>query len=421
MFSKKTLWLGSALACSAAASFAADWPQWRGPDRTAVSKETGLLKSWPAEGLTVVWKAEGLGGGNSTPTIAAGRVYGMAYRGDDEVVWCVDDKNGKEIWHTKIAQANYNIGRQAQDGSGGSATVDGDRIYVAGTSGDLVCLNSSDGKVRWQKSMTSEFGGRVPQWGYAESPLVDGEKVIATPGGSSATIVALNKMTGDTIWKSQVPSGNGAHYASCIAADVTGKRQYIQFLAGGVVGVNASDGKFLWQYAGPANDVANCSTAIYRDSTVFAASSYRKGAGQAKLTPNGSGFTATETWFTPNMQNHHGGMVLIGDYIYGFDDRNAGLTCLDWKTGEVKWTSTSLRKGSVAAADGMLYTRTDNREGAVTLVEATPSGYVEKGRFVPPSANRGPKWSHPVIANGKLYIRDHDTLYCYDVKASGSR
>jgi outer membrane protein assembly factor BamB len=420
MFAKKTLWIGSALACVAAAGYAADWPQWLGPDRTGVSKETGLLKSWPAEGPKLVWKAEKLGSGHSTPSVAAGKVYGLSYRGDDEVVWCVDDKNGKELWHTKIAEANYNIGRQAHDGSGGSATVDADRVYAVGASGDLVCLNAADGKPKWQKSLTRDFGGNVPNWGYSESPLVDGEKVIATPGGSSATMVALNKMTGETIWKAQVPSGNGAHYASCIAADVHGKRQYIQFLAGGVVGVNATDGKYLWQYTSPANRTANCSTAIYRDNTVFAASGYLTGGGQAKLASNGGSFTATESWFTRDMQNHHGGMVLIGDYIYGFDNRSRGLVCLDWKTGEVKWTSPSVGKGSVAAADGMIYARGEG-PGTVALVEATPTGYVEKGRFEPPTDNRASKWSHPVIANGRLYIRDHNTLYCYDVRAGASR
>jgi outer membrane protein assembly factor BamB len=271
-----------------------DWPQWRGPDRTGVSKETGLIKSWPADGPRLVWKAEGLGGGYSTPSVHGGRIYGMSWKGEDEVVWAIDATDGKPIWSTRIANPYYRIGRQAHAGSTSTPTVDGDRLYALGVGGELVCLQVSDGKLVWQKNLVSDFGGSVPRWGYSESPLVDGNKVIATPGGRSATIVALNKGTGAVIWKAAVPEGDAAHNSSVIAADVDGKREYIAFLGGGVVGVAANDGKFLWRYDNPANDTANCSTPIYRDGHVFAASAYNTGGGLAKLSTTENGMTATE-------------------------------------------------------------------------------------------------------------------------------
>jgi outer membrane protein assembly factor BamB len=394
-----------------------DWPGWRGPDRTGVSRETGLLKSWPAEGPRLLWKAEGLGGGHSTPSVRGDRIYGMSWRGEDEIVWAIDATNGKELWKsTRIASPNYNIGRQAHAGSASTPTVDGDRLYALGTSGDLVCLQASDGKLLWQRNLVKDFGGRVPRWGYSESPLVDGNKVIATPGGRDATLVALNKETGELIWKAAVPEGDSAHYASVIPADVEGKREYIAFLGGGVVGVAADDGKFLWRYANPANGTANCSTPIYRDGHVFAASGYNTGGGLAKLATSESGMTATQVYFTRQMQNHHGGMVLVGEHLYGFDGSN--LTCLNFKTGEVAWADRSVGKGSVVYADGHLYARSER--GPVALVEATPTGYVEKSRFTPPDRSNEMTWAHPVVANGRLYLRDQGVLHCYDVKATAA-
>jgi outer membrane protein assembly factor BamB len=379
-----------------------------------VAHETGLLKSWPPDGPRLVWKAEGLGGGHSTPSISHGRVFGMSYRGQDEVVWALEAASGKPLWSTRIAPANFSIGQQARSGSNSTPTVDGDRLYALGESGDLVCLQVADGKLLWTKNLVNDFGGRVPGWGYSESPLVDGEKVIATPGGSGATLVALNKENGDVIWKAQVPAGNNAQYASAIIADVDSQRQYIQFLGGGVVGIAAKDGKFLWRYDNPANHTANIATPIYRDHLVFAASGYSTGGGLARLMTSPSGVSATEVYFTKRMQNHHGGVVLVGDNLYGFDGSN--LTCLNWKTGEVAWSDRSVGKGSLVCADGHLYVRSEH--GTLALVEATPSGYVEKSRFEQPERSREPAWAHPVVVGGRLYVHDQDLLFCYDVRGT---
>jgi outer membrane protein assembly factor BamB len=402
----------TALAALALPAKPGDWPQWRGPDRNGVSRETGLLKSWPAEGPKLVWKAEGLGGGYSTPSVAGGRLYGMGYRGDDEAVWARDARTGSELWATVINKANRQIGYN--EGSRCTPTVDGSLVYAEGTSGDVVCLNAADGKLRWQKNLVQDFGGKVPGWGYSESPLVDMDKVVVTPGGAT-TLVALNKMTGEPVWKTQVP-GVDVHYSSAIAADVDGQRQYIQLLRGGLIGVAANDGHFLWKYDKPSNGTATIPTAIYSDHYVFAASGYGTGGGLVKLTTNpDKTVTATEVYFTKSMKNHHGGVILVGDSLYGFDDPST-LTCLDFKTGAVKWTNRSVGKGSLVYADGNLYAR--SQDGPVALVEANPEAYVEKGRFVQPDRSSKMAWPHPVVAGGRLYLRDQDVLFCYDVKGT---
>ncbi|HEX5272862.1 MAG TPA: PQQ-binding-like beta-propeller repeat protein [Gemmataceae bacterium] len=400
-----------------------DWPQWQGPDRTAVSKETGLLKEWPKAGPPLVWKAKGLGGGFSTPSVAAGRIFGMSYRGDDEGVWALDEATGQELWWTRIAKAGK-VGHG--EGSRCTPTVDGELVYALGTGGDLVCLNVKDGKEVWHKNLQADFKGRMMSgWGYSESPLIDGDKLICTPGGKEATLVALNKKTGELIWKAPVPGGDGAGYASAIPVDFAGRREYVQFLGKGVVGVEAESGKFLWRYDHPANGTCNAETPIYHDGYVFASSAYNAGGGLAKLSSGSDGAVkAEEVWFTnKQMRNHHGGVILLDGYLYGANGGNEGgfLICLDFKTGKVMWDERDkpgrrgVSKGSVALADGRVYYRQE--DGTMILFEPSPKEYLERGRFQQPDRSRAPAWSHPVIANGKLYLRDQDVLFCYDVKA----
>jgi outer membrane protein assembly factor BamB len=405
------------LACLAlcgfpAAALALDWPQWQGPYRAAVSLEKGLLPAWPKAGPPLAWTARGLGGGYSTPSVAGGKVFGMSFRKDDEVVWALDEATGKELWSATIAPANRRIGYG--EGPRCTPTVDGDRLYALGVSGDLVCLEAETGKEHWRHNLPRDFGGKMMSgWGYSESPLVDGEHVIVTPGGAKATLMALDKKTGEPVWQASVKGGDGAGYASAVVADVDGQRQYVQFLGRGVVGVAAADGKFLWRYDHPANGTANISTPIYHDGHVFAASGYSTGGGLARLTRHGDTTTAEEIYFTKNMQNHHGGMVLMDGYLYGAN--GSILTCLEFETGKVMWESRRPGKGSIAYADGMLYYRSE--EGPLSLIEANPRKFVERGRFDQPQRSSTRAWPHPVIANGKLYLRDQDVLLCYDVKA----
>ena len=391
---------------------AADWPQWQGADRTNISKETGLLKSWPKEGPPLLWTARDIGGGYCTPSVTLGKVFGMGFRDNDEVVWALDETTGKEVWSTRIAEKSEGFGYS--EGSRGTPTIDGDRLYTLGVNGDLVCLDVAGGSPVWHKNLKKDFGGGRPGWGYCESPLIDGDKIICTPGGKK-TIVALNKKTGDVIWESGIHQGkenDQAHYSSVVVAEIGGLRQYVQFLKGGVVGVDAADGKFLWRYNAPANGTANCSTPIVRGGFVFAASSYGTGGGLAEIVLTDGKWEAKKVYFDKSMQNHHGGIVLVDGHLFG--EGSGRLRCLDFRTGEVAWESPKPGKGSITFADGMLYYR--NESGPMVLVEASTKQYTEKGRFTPPDRSKKNTWPHPVIANGKLYLRDQDVLHCYDVK-----
>ena len=634
----------------------ADWPQWLGPDRNAISKESGLLQQWPEEGPPLAWRLEGLGGGYSAPAIAAGRLYGMSNRGDHEVVWCLSEVDGKELWATRLAAACQEGGPQGKEGPACTPTVDGDRLFVVGAGGDVACLKTQDGEIVWRRSFVDDFGGRLPMWRFTESPLVDGNQVICTPGGPEATLVALDKLTGETIWKSKVPentSGDeranasggqgrsglggraggpapggsqrggpggsgqrsespatavagtkdpglfesehwgmrafsckipngkyraklyfaetfagitgpgqrvfsinvqgheikdfdiwakaggprrayietvdaevtngelrivftpkvenpainaieivpqaeteegaaspeatirikagrstpftdsngrvwkadegfeggsfggmavmsgrfgrgrggfgqrpggfgggrggfsggraraGAAYASAIEIDFDGQRQYVQLTANSLIGVAASDGKFLWRYDRPANPMGiNCATPVYQDGLVFAASAYGAGGGAVKLSKDASGAVqAEEVYFTTRMQNHHGGMIVVDGCLYGADGGNSGgfIVCLDFQTGDVLWRDREAPKGSLTLADGRLYLRSE--EGEMLLIEPNRERFVERGRFDQPERSDSPAWTYPVIANGRLYIRDQDLLLCYDVKA----
>ena len=537
-----------------------DWPQWQGPERNAKSKETGLLKEWPKDGPPLLWRGNGLGGGDSAPSIAAGRIYGMSHRGGDETVWALSEKDGQEIWAVRIAPAYTISWPQSKEGPSATPTVDGDRLYVMGLAGNIVCLQVANGDLIWERNLVADFGGRMPMWSYRESPLVDGDQVICTPGGLETTIVALNKFTGETLWKSlaldrvgenQSPEANpvrpsviemdpllkvldqdhdkyisaselaaadvavvaldvnqdgnlseseispttsettsrparrrgpglirmmkfhsaldsnengeledeeikgalallkkidanrdsklseeevgmkhfgpqetGAAYSSPIAIEYAGQRQYVQFAATSVVGVAADNGKLLWRYEAPANRMRiNISTPIYSNGHVFAASAYGAGGGVARIAKEENGdFTSEEIWFSKSMENHHGGMILHDGALFGANGGNGGgyLVCLDFKTGEILWDERDsdkrrVSKGSVAFADDRIYYRTE--EGPIVLIEPSRNEYLERGRFDQPDRTDKPAWAHPVIANGRLYIRDQDTLFCYDIRA----
>jgi len=412
--------LGALLSSVASAD---DWPQWQGPNRDAISAEHGLLQEWPKDGPPLAWKINGLGGGYSGPSVAGGRIFGMSNRGDDEVAWAVSETDGKSLWVTTLGPAYDQSWPQGKEGPGCTATVDGDLLYVLGMRGDVSCLQVRDGKVVWHRSLKRDFGGAIPTWSYRESPLVDGAQVICTPGGEHATLVALDKLTGKTIWQSQVPGHPQAAYASAIAIDFDGRRQYVQFTQKGLVGIAASDGKFLWRYDRPANTHGiNCSSPIYHDGLVFASSAYAAGGGLVKLGKDANGdVEPSEVYFTRKMQNHHGGMILFDGCLYGASGGNEGgsLVCLDFPTGNVLWDTRaaghSVPKGSLAFADDRLYYRTE--KGLMLLIEPSPKQYLERGRFQQPDRSSQPDWTHPVIANGKLYLRDQDLLLCYDLKA----
>ena len=617
----------------AATAYAADWPQWQGPERNAISKETGLLQEWPASGPPLAWRIDGLGGGDSAPAVSRGKLFGMSNRDGKEIAWAIAESDGHELWSMSLGDAVRQGMPQSKEGPACTPAVDGDRLYILGMGGRLACLKIQNGEIIWQKSLTQDFGGVVPQWSFRESPLVDGDTLICTPGASDATMVALNKLTCETIWKSRMASagerssgespnrpqppnrpnqqnappenaggaaaaiagakdpglflsehwgmssfshkvangkylvklyfaetfqgitgagqrvfsfavqgkefkdfdiweksggfrrayiesvpaevtdgslritftqkasqpaikaieiipqaenakaadtirikagqntpfkdsaghewladqgfeggqlspGNfnfaaggqtgrpggrggpggfgggggaraGAAYASVVAIDFDGQRQYVQLTANSLIGVAATDGKLLWRYDRPANRAGiNCSTPIFQDGLVFAASAYGTGGGAVKLVKDASGvITPEEVYFSTNMQNHHGGMIVHDGCLYGANGGNEGgfLTCLDFQTGKVLWRDRKAPKGALTMADNRLYLRAES--GEMLLIEPSREGLVEHGRFEQPNRSNSPAWARPIIANGRLYIRDQDSLFSYNVNA----
>jgi outer membrane protein assembly factor BamB len=419
---------------------AGSWPSWRGPNRDGISPEKGLLDSWSDQGPPLKWKAKGLGKGYSSVSIDGGRIYtmgaaatpkkggagprkiggrgrggrGVGSTGDCHVI-ALDLNTGKTIWSTAVAKGDPNC----------TPTIDGDRVYALGRNGELACLDTSDGKLIWTKDLTRDFGGKMMSgWGYSESPLVDGDKLLCTPGAPDAMIVALDKKTGDTIWRGAAPDdlgsngADGAGYASIVISHGAGVKQYVQLVGRGIVSFRAEDGKFLWNYNRVANQVANIPTPLVEGDYVFASTGYQAGAALLELRKEGDGVAAKEVYFLPGnkVQNHHGGMVLVGDYVYMGNGHNNGFPlCLELKTGKVMWKGgrgAGTGSAAVLEADGELYFR--YQDGVMALVEANPEKYVLKGKFNLATHN-GESWPHPVIVDHCLYVRDQDALLCYDI------
>jgi len=398
--------------------FALDWPQWRGPQRDGISQETGLLKEWPKEGPKLLWQVDTVGFGYSTPAVAVDRIYLLGNKGKkDEFVEALNAQDGQQIWKVRIGDVGPNLGPQ-YPGARGTPTVDGELLYAIGSNGDLDCMETATGKIRWHKDLRTEFNGKPGMWAYSESPLVDGDVVVCTPGGPDATMVALNKQTGDVIWKSSIPGADAAGYSSVAIAEIGGVKEYVQFMQKGLVGVDAKTGKFLWRYDKTAKaSPANIPTPVIHDAFVYSASGYG-GGGLVELKPENGGVKVEQVYYSKKLPNAIGGTVEVGGFLYGTNSQ--GLMCADFKTGDPKWQDRCVGAGSICYADGCLYVHGE-QNNSVALVEATSKGYHKKGEITPPGTpkhgGRGPKaWSYPVIANGHLLIRDLDHLWCYDLR-----
>ncbi|HKQ79748.1 MAG TPA: PQQ-binding-like beta-propeller repeat protein [Blastocatellia bacterium] len=389
-----------------------DWPQWRGAERNGLSKDMGLLKQWPSSGPQRNWSISNLGEGFGSIAIRGDRIYVQGTSGSASRIYCLNRADGNTIWSAALGP-KVNEGRG--NGPRSTPTVDDDRVYVLTENGDLACLRARDGSPVWRKNILKEFGGSNPGWLISESPLVDGDRLIVTPGGSGAGMVALDKMTGKEIWRAKDISEE-AGYSSAIAADVGGVRTVMNFTSRSAVGVRASDGKLMWRNSSAANGTANCSTPVFADNKVFFTSDYGTGAALLGLSAQNGEVKAQELYFTKDMKNHHGGVVLVNGYIYGFSG-TSGLTCIEFATGKKMWMNRSVGKGSLSYADGMLYLLSE--KNVVGLAEANPNAYVEKGRFPIPDQGKD-SWAYPVVAGGKLYIRDQGTLTTYDVKAGAN-
>jgi outer membrane protein assembly factor BamB len=386
-----------------------DWPQWRGPKRDGVSAERGLLKTWPQGGPPLAWKAQGAGEGYSSFSAANERLYTMGARGGMEYVIAFDAATGKKLWEVEHGRRFSN---DKGDGPRGTPTADGAQLYAYGASGDLSALDAATGKTIWKVNVLREFGGSNINWGLSESPLVLADRVLVNAGGPNASIVALKKTDGSVIWKTQ---SDEPGYSSAVITEAAGVRQAVFFTGMRALGVKVDDGSLLWSYRQVANDTANIATPIVRGNHVFLSSAYGTGAALLELAPGGSngGVTVREVYFTRQMRNHHASSVLIGDHLYGFSD--AILTAMRFDTGQIAWQDRSVGKGSVVFADERLYLFSEG--GTVGLAEANASGYKEHGRFDIQRTSSLPTWSHPIVSNGRLYIRDQDTIYAYNVRA----
>ncbi len=408
----------------ASAAAPTGWPQWRGPNRDGHSPATSVNTNWESKPPKLEWQVEGLGKGYASVSVVDGKIFTSGNLSDGQAIIALSAQDGSQLWSTTVTDT---IPKHGYGGSRTTPTVDGDHLYAVPSDGSIVCLKVSDGSVVWKKSF-QEFGGKMMSgWGYSESPLVDGDWVLCTPGGKYAAIVALNRTTGELVWKAAMPDfitpdgkkpkKTGAGYSSIVVSNGAGVKQYVQLLGGGVMGVRASNGEVLWSYTGVANRTANIPTPVPSGDDIFVSSGYGTGSALLKLEAEGNGVKATEQYFlnAKTMQNHHGGMVKVGDHIYCGRGHGRGFpVCIEVRSGKVVWGDGIRGEGSGSAAvmyvDGHLIFRYES--GPVVLIEATPKKYNMRGAFTPPVI-KGKCWAHPVVVGDKLFLREQDTLMCY--------
>jgi len=398
-------------------TLARDWPGFRGPRRDGLCAETGLLSQWPADGPKLLWELDSLGNGHSTVAIADGKLFSTGDRDKSQWTLAYDLRTRAPLWATRIGEAYPEYGALS------TPTIEGDALYVLSTDGVLYCMEVATGKVRWQHDLVREFGGKMMSaWKYSESPLVDGDRVVVTPGGKDAMMDAFHKRSGALLWKCAIPAlgergSDGAAYSSAIVADIAGLRQYVQVVGRGIIGVAAESGQLLWGYNRLANTIASITSPIACSRYVFAANSYNTGSALLEIKRSGNVWQAVEGYVLPakTFENHHGGVLLVGEHLYGDSGLNKGEpTCIEFATGRVLWKQKALSPGSacVLYADGHLIFRYDR--GLVIWVEANPSEFRVKSQFVPPRTN-SPAWAYPVIHQRRLYLRDQHRLMCYDL------
>ncbi len=392
-----------------------DWTQWRGPNQDGPSPEKGLLTAWPAGGPPLAWKATGLGAGYSTVAVVGDQVITLGEKGERSEVIALNRTDGKPRWRT-------DLGKAGAPGWGGFAgprcmpILEGNLVFAVGQYGQMACLDVATGKVKWQKDYAKDFGSPLPEWGFAGMPRVDGDQVVLAVGGDQGDLVVLNKNTGALVWRSRELT-DSLHYSSPIRAEIGGVKQYLQLTELSVSGIAAADGKLLWRAPRKGN-VAIVPTPICDGGLVYVTSGYDVGCSLFRITSTAGAFAAEQVYANDVIVNHHGGVVKVGDYLYGHSDK-LGWVCQEFKPGKAVWNEAAeFGKGSVAYADGHLYLRAEDKaKGTVALIAATPEGYRESGRFDPPDHSGKDNWPHLVIAGGHLYLRDQDVLLCYDVKA----
>jgi len=388
------------------------WPQWRGPNRDGISTEKGLAKQWPAGGPPLVWKASGCGGGFSSVAVAGGRVFTMGDGGQASAVHCFEEATGRKLWSSQpLGRTGGNY-----EGTKSTPTVDGDRVYALGQFGDLVCLNVSDGSDVWRKNLTRDFSGQFSRWNYSESVLVDEGRLVVSPGGRGGLMLALNKADASPIWRTREWTDE-VQYVSPMISNLGGRKQYIQLTQRVLAGVDAETGRIVWSAQRPGKTAVIPTPVVY-NNIVFVTSGYGVGCNAFQVGGSGGRMSARQIYANRDLVNHHGGVVLVDQHVYGHSDGRGGgqWKCMDVTNGNVLWSAGGVGKGAVVYADGHLYCRSEGRAGTMALVEATSGGYEEKGRFDPPDRSGREAWAHPVVVNGKLFLRDQDVLLCFDVR-----
>ena len=429
LFSSKRLALWAVAGLLLPVTASADWPGWRSADRTAKASETNLLSSWPEAGPPLAWRAAGVGYGYSSLAVVDDRLYTLGDVGEKQFVHARSAADGSPIWKTEIGPGwdDQYIGARS------TPTISGEHVYALSTEGRLFCLEASDGSVVWKRDLVGDFGASLMMakgqymWKFAESPLVDGDRVIVTPGVAGALMVALDAGTGKEIWRTKVDEkalgeagAPGTGYSSAVVSEAAGVRQYVQLVGRGAIGVEAKTGKMLWLYGKVANGIANVPTPLVDGDHVFVSTGYGTGAALLHLKKAGDGVKAEEVYFHTGdtMQNHHGGMILDDGHVYFGTAHNKGFPlAVEMKSGKIAWgpiRNDGRGSAAVAYADGHLYFR--YQDGLMVLIEATPAEYREKGKFKIPDVDQF-SWSHPVITGGHLFLREQDNLFAYDLRA----
>lgn len=418
------LWVAGSVASVAQGE---DWLGWRGPDRANRSTETELFASWGSSGPKLNWMAEGIGAGYASVSVSGERIYTTGNFDDGQSAVAIDAANGAVLWRQPITKG---VPQHSYEGSRTTPTIDGDRLYVVSSDGRIVCLRAEDGTEVWSRDFKDWDGELMSGWGFSESPLVDGDQVVCTPGGKRGMMVSLNKMNGEEVWAATLESSDydsnaselkdGAGYASVVVSNGGGVKQYVQFVGRGLIGVRASDGDLLWCYGRVGNQVANISTALVDGDFVFGSSGYGTGSALLKLSADSSGgVQATEVYWlgAKQLQNKHGGMTLLDGYIYcGHGNGNGLPICVELATGKVAWGPVRAKgKGetSLVYADGHLVWRRE--DGTIILTKATPNEFDVENIFKP-EFQKQQSWAHPVIAGGNLYLREQEKLMCYRLK-----
>ena len=394
-------------------SSAADWPQWRGPKRDGCSADVNLLDRWPAGGPRLMWKTSGLGTGYSSVAVADGRIITLGDLKDASYIIALD-LAGKGLWTAKVGKTGGNYA-----GTRSTPTIDGELVYGLGQFGDLVCVEAKGGKERWRHNLDSEFQGNVGGWNYSESPLVDGDRLVCAPGGRRGTVLALDKKSGQRLWQTKEYTDH-AEYTSIVAATIAGKKQYVHLSGGTLAGIEPESGAVLWR-TDRRGETATIPTPIVDGDRIYVTSGYGVGCNLFEVVRQDGTFKVREVYKSKDMVNHHGGVVKVGDHLYGYSD-GKGWVCQEFATGETVWREKSrLGKGSIAYADGKLFLRDEGGKGTVVLIEATPKGWSELGRFDQPNRSNENSWAHPAISDGRLYLRDMDVLLAYEVGGKGAK